>query len=80
MSEHYTETLKEKIKYINQHIRTAHDKIDGDLYSNKDIQFFMETYMQDFEFKLDEIVASSNSSLDTMHKRLRELRGDGLRF
>lgn len=78
MSEHYTETLKEKIKDINQHIRTAHDKMDGDLYSNKDIQFFMETYMQDFEFKLDDVLPSRNSSLDAIYKRLRELWGDGV--
>jgi hypothetical protein len=78
MSEHYTETLKEKTKYINQHIRTAHDKMDGDLYSNKDIQFFMETYVQDFEFKIDEVVPSRNSSLDAIYKKLRELWGDGV--
>lgn len=78
MSEHYVNTLKEKIRYINQHIRTAHDKIDGQLYSNKDIKFYMETYTQDFEFKLDEVVAKNNSSLNAINRRLRELWGDGV--
>jgi hypothetical protein len=78
MSEHYTETLKEKIRYINQHIRTVHDKIDGEIYSQKDVQFYMETYTQDFEFKLDEVVARNNSSLNAINKRVRELWGDGV--
>jgi hypothetical protein len=79
MSEHYTETLEEKIRYINQHIRTAHDKMNGDIYSNKDTQFFMETYVQDFEFKIDDVVPSRNSSLDAMYRRLRELWGNGIK-
>jgi hypothetical protein len=78
MSEHYVETLKEKIRYINQHIRTVHDKMDGELYSNKDLQFFMETYVQDFEFKIEEVVPSMNNSLDLMYKRLDELWGVGV--
>jgi hypothetical protein len=76
MSEHYTDTLKEKLKYINQHIRTAHDRIDSNLYSNKDIQFFMETYVQDFEFKIEEVTPSKSSSLDAIYRRFRELWGD----
>ncbi len=78
MSEHYVETLKEKIKYINQHIRTVHDKIDGEIYSQKDIQFYMETYVQDFEFKTEEVEPRNNSSLNAINKRLRELWGNGV--
>lgn len=77
-SDHYLETLKEKILYLNQLIRWSYDKMDSEIYSQKDIQFYMETYTQDFEFNIEEIVATRNDSLDAMYRRLRELWGDGV--
>lgn len=78
-SEHYLEALKEKILYLNQLIRWSHDKVDSEIYSQKDIGFCMETYTQDFEFKLDEVIPTKNSSLNAIDRRLRELWGDGFR-
>ena len=42
------------------------------------IQFFKETYVQDFEFKLDSLVSIKISGLDAIYKRLKKLWGDGL--